>query len=299
MTELPAWINNLAADICKLIRQPGAKIRFKQRLKEWIEDRLAEHKAREDFWKRRRQHFQEVYGDERVRDSDAGEPEAGWKWQKCWIRIPPEMGLPCYILVKGWVPLELALRSEPKVTQLFPLTNERELSLTEKYVGLYAVYDYAGKGTGKLKSDWPEVLNENTAGAALKLQDLQDEIAKVPELTPDHERWLRFHFVDVKMDADSRGGTLSKAERAAYQSYEYAVSTNPKLVDATDDEVYDWVRENVPDYYSPPSRETWQRQVRSGRNYCGTQKNTPRAGRGGRSIADVSQIEYDSSQKAE
>ncbi len=92
---------------------------------------------------------------------------------------------------------------------------------------------------------------------------------------------------------------LQKAERLAYQSYEYAISQKPSLAEATDDEVYAWVKENMPDGYSPPSPETWKRQVRAGRKYDGTQKNAPRAGRRGRSTVGVEQIEYESSQKAD
>ena len=93
--------------------------------------------------------------------------------------------------------------------------------------------------------------------------------------------------------------SLPKAERLAYESYRHAVSKNPNLADATDDDAYDWIKENGPDDYELPSRQTWKRQVRFGRNYHGTQKNAPRVGRTGRSIVNVGQIQYQSSQKAD
>jgi len=93
---------------------------------------------------------------------------------------------------------------------------------------------------------------------------------------------------------------LTKAEILAYQSYNYAISKEPKLADTKDDEIYNWLKENdITEEYELPSRETWKRQVRSGRKHHGTQKNTPRAGRTSRSIVTVNQIKYTSSQKAD
>ena len=70
----------------------------------------------------------------------------------------------------------------------------------------------------------------------------------------------------------------------AYLSYkrgERDVSDN-----ATDREVYEWLKENDPDWkidalfgYELPSFQTWGRYVRKGRRLRGEQKNHPRAGR--------------------
>ncbi|MCK4795435.1 MAG: hypothetical protein KAV87_67520, partial [Desulfobacteraceae bacterium] len=78
---------------------------------------------------------------------------------------------------------------------------------------------------------------------------------------------------------------LAKAERLAYQSYDYAITQKPELADTKDDETYDWLKENGPPDYELPSCETWKRQVRAGRKRHGTQKNTLRAGRSGHSTA--------------
>jgi len=91
---------------------------------------------------------------------------------------------------------------------------------------------------------------------------------------------------------DRPGDALTKAERCAYQSYEYAVSKEPNLADAKDDAVYDWLKENgTQGDYELPSRETWKRQVRTGRKSYGKQKNTRRAGRDGRSTIKSDQIQ--------
>jgi len=70
----------------------------------------------------------------------------------------------------------------------------------------------------------------------------------------------------------------------AYRSYkrgERQVSDN-----ATDREVYEWLKENDPDWrghdlrdYELPSFQTWDRYVRKGRRPLGEQKYHPRAGR--------------------
>lgn len=86
---------------------------------------------------------------------------------------------------------------------------------------------------------------------------------------------------------------LTKAERLAYQSYEYAVSKKSGLADSTDNNVYKWLKENGNSEadYELPCCNTWKRQVRAGRKYHGTQKNSPRAGRLGRSTITSSQID--------
>jgi len=84
---------------------------------------------------------------------------------------------------------------------------------------------------------------------------------------------------------------LTKAERLAYQSYEYAITQKPELADTKDDKTYDWLKENGPPDYELPSCETWKRQVRAGRKHHGTQKNTLRAGRSGHSIAQSGQLQ--------
>jgi len=93
---------------------------------------------------------------------------------------------------------------------------------------------------------------------------------------------------------------LTKRQMLAYQCYEYAISQNPNLAEANDNEIYNWLKINgLPGdgSYTLPSCETWKRYLRYGRKAHGTQKNTPRKGRAGRSIVKASQIEYTSNQQ--
>ncbi len=93
---------------------------------------------------------------------------------------------------------------------------------------------------------------------------------------------------------------LTKSQRLAYQSYQDAINQNPDIAEANDNDVYNWLKENgfsEDDSYELPSPETWKRYIRSGRKAHGTQKNTPRKGRAGRSIVKASQIEYTSNQQ--
>jgi hypothetical protein len=95
-----------------------------------------------------------------------------------------------------------------------------------------------------------------------------------------------------KPDGGNDGG-LRKAERCAYQSYEYAVSKKEELADATDNAVYNWLKENgTPEGYELPKNcDTWKRHVRAGRKCYGKQKNTRRAGRQGRSTIKSDKIQ--------
>ncbi len=81
---------------------------------------------------------------------------------------------------------------------------------------------------------------------------------------------------------------LSPAEESAYQSFEVAskhLAPGDSDPLPTDQRAYDWLKENGPEGYDlPTSFHTWQRYVRSGREFYGTQKQSPRAGRDGRSI---------------
>ena len=75
---------------------------------------------------------------------------------------------------------------------------------------------------------------------------------------------------------------LQAAAEKAYQSYNHAVDKNPDLVGKTDRDAYNWLKGNgCEDYedYGLPCLNTWTRQLRTARNYYGTNKNTPRAGR--------------------
>ncbi len=87
---------------------------------------------------------------------------------------------------------------------------------------------------------------------------------------------------------DNAGGKVLKPiYEKAYQSYCMAIDKNPDFTDKQDKDIYDWLNrehdEVLPDY-ELPAFETWQRYLREGRKHYSTSKNTPRAGRTGRSI---------------
>lgn len=82
--------------------------------------------------------------------------------------------------------------------------------------------------------------------------------------------------------------TPSPSIEKAYQSYDHAISKNPKLADETDKKAYDWLKQHgIPDY-TLPAFETWKRYVRAGRKHYGTSKNAPRRGRKPKTAIDVS-----------
>lgn len=78
---------------------------------------------------------------------------------------------------------------------------------------------------------------------------------------------------------------LAKRFEAAYQSFETAAKSADKLL--SDQEAYNWLKENGPAEYELPEFQTWQRYVRQGRAFYGMQKNAPRGGRKGRSIVSA------------
>lgn len=81
---------------------------------------------------------------------------------------------------------------------------------------------------------------------------------------------------------------LTTTQEIAYQSCRLAES---KLGTCTDREAYDWLLEEAPQEYDIPGFDTWQRYVRAGRKHHGTQKNTSRKGRTGRSVIKDNEID--------
>jgi hypothetical protein len=91
--------------------------------------------------------------------------------------------------------------------------------------------------------------------------------------------------------------TLTKATalplscERAYRGFQRAVSLCGEM---TDKAAYDWLNEQDKETDEMPAFDTWVRYLRKGREHYGTQKNTPRGGRSGRSIVTLDQIEYQS-----
>lgn len=88
-------------------------------------------------------------------------------------------------------------------------------------------------------------------------------------------------------------GKLGRAKERAYQSS--VVAAEILCADGasvTDREMYDYLREELDEEsgYRLPRYETWERYVREGREYHGTQKNSSPAGRSGKSLVRNDQI---------
>jgi hypothetical protein len=75
----------------------------------------------------------------------------------------------------------------------------------------------------------------------------------------------------------------------AYRQFQRVISLWGEM---TDKQAYDWLKEQDKETEELPDFDTWARYLRKARRHYGTQKNTPRAGRNGRSIATLDQIEY-------
>ena len=79
----------------------------------------------------------------------------------------------------------------------------------------------------------------------------------------------------------------------AYHSFEIACKclapgdSDPLPLDR---KAYDWLKEHGPEDYRLPAYTTWQRYVREGREFHGTQKHSRRACRDGASIVRPHEI---------
>ncbi len=86
---------------------------------------------------------------------------------------------------------------------------------------------------------------------------------------------------------------LSSCYVRAYRSYTSAIRQNPDLAGAKDKQIHDWLSLNGSEEYEDrpiPNAETWARYLRAVRIACGTQRNTSRKGRTGRSIISSNQV---------
>jgi len=78
----------------------------------------------------------------------------------------------------------------------------------------------------------------------------------------------------------------------AYRSFKFAELHLGRV--PTDIEAYKWLEEEGPEDYSLPDLETWKRYLRKGREHYGEQKNSPRAGRTGRSVLTSNDLDIPS-----
>jgi hypothetical protein len=84
-------------------------------------------------------------------------------------------------------------------------------------------------------------------------------------------------------------GKLPPSRLKVLNQYRDALSKCPALNEAIDQDVYDWLKEHSDD--DPlPSFANWSRYLREARKATGTNKNTPRSGRTGRSVVRSDEI---------
>jgi len=173
------------------------------------------------------------------------------------------------------------------IEKIYPVGRDKDLLL-------YRLPDIGGEiasycgllGTCRDSLDWSRI-GRGIGDYRKKLESFLSEIKEIrrAEGTPEPTE-------PGQKEEDETVVGLPKAARLAYLSYEYAVSKKSELADATDNDVYNWLKEHgAKDDYKLPDRETWKRYVGAGRKHHGTQKNTPRAGREGHSTVRSSQIQ--------
>ena len=94
-------------------------------------------------------------------------------------------------------------------------------------------------------------------------------------------------LIDNKSTAETTATKLGSRFEKAYRAYEWAESELLKgdTTNVTDQEAWNHLKEHGVEGYTPESFETWRRYVREARNFYKVQKNSPRGGRQGRSIA--------------
>lgn len=219
--SIPDWINKLALDIHKVIKESSAMPRFREMVNKWAENQESSHEKLKTWRKQRTQHFEEkVLGNSRFQDEKADPPKQGWLFDTYarTIEKQTESGTEFVpAVVGGWVPAELSHANKPKVSLPLPLSREHQLSLIEKYAVLAAVYEYGRKGTEKLPEwKWPE--NWETPGAhssVMRNMSFHGLSQYVPMLKPSAEGWLRAMLDDVKNDLGKSVGELIAHRRKA------------------------------------------------------------------------------------
>ncbi len=214
--DIPKWITILALDIYRLIQKYDALAYFQEKVREWALGHEAEVNRYLEWRRQRNLHFgQVVISDPRLQDEKSGPPGEGWKWEIYPLNISPQIDsdtkLPIKI-VKAWAPPELLRASEPDIKNILPLSREQQLSLTEKYTLLAAIYDSGRKGTDQIPPwVWPDL---NTDLSSDELADMKKCLSfeslcdAASSLHQDYEGWLRAFLDDIEKD-------VSKQEQSA------------------------------------------------------------------------------------
>jgi hypothetical protein len=124
---------------------------------------------------------------------------------------------------------------------------------------------------------------------------LRGQLQVIERATASMGKCLR-KLAMIGRDSGSQEATtadpLPERVRLAFNAFETA-SEAIFLADgtrATDDQAYIWLQDHGPVEYELPDVESWKRYLREGRRKLGAQKNKPRVGRTGGSIASADEI---------
>jgi hypothetical protein len=209
---IPGWITNLALDIYKIIQKYNALPHFQEMVNKWAEEHEAEIEKRKEWQNKRAHHFEQSFAENfRLLDEKAGPPEKDWQWE---IHILHSFQSTVAAkehtskIISAWVPPELSISGEPKITHILPLSREHDLNLPEKYALLTAIYDAGRRGTEEIKLwPWPgpdKWDNPNALSNAKKCMFFEGLRRDVYPLINDDEKWLRLYLNDVEKDIACR-----------------------------------------------------------------------------------------------
>lgn len=157
------------------------------------------------------------------------------------------------------------VREAGEISLRFGLPNlYRECQVASPMLGIRTAKELLGRCLAEC-NQLDVVSPISLAGEASKASDGADKAGKRPELSYIYQRAY---------------GQFLKVEEVHGQ--------------VTDEQAYQFVKQKEEQERSGEALlpyETWRRYLRKARRYYGTQKNSPRAGRGGRSIVSVRDIE--------
>ena len=202
----PEELTDIAWKVDALIREHGARDRFREMIAEAENQHRRRCNDERDRQQRRLEHFEiEVQADPRLRDLEAGPPEPDWVWE--WEET-------CQL--EAWVPPEFHQGKRVDTSPPLPLP-EREMSLAENYLVLGALRDYVCKSEEKLLC-WEDLEGESPV-VRLKSKGASYLIwaREISKLRPEHrkplEAFLQKVEEDLRADCPGIGGRMNADDR--------------------------------------------------------------------------------------